>query len=82
MIFDNYICKLFSLDTPLLFADDVRIAYCSEAGSFNSMFALISEGLKFLDDWCSKWLLKFSVGARSLVTVNAMFPGLPLEMLY
>lgn len=53
---------------PFLLADDIKIVYSFEAGSFKSTYALISEDLEPLHKWFSKWFVKFSADMSSLLT--------------
>lgn len=63
----NEISNVIHYVTPFLFADEMKIVCSFDAGSFNSTLALITESIKSLDCWCSKWFMKSSADKSSLM---------------
>lgn len=77
ILFPLYIIDIFKVildDTPFLLADEIKMVYSFEVGSFNSLLALINEDLETLDNWCSKWLMNFSADKIYLTTCKCRVP--------
>lgn len=77
ILFPLYIIDIFKVildDTPFLLADEIKMVYSFEVGSFNSLLALINEDLEALDNWCSKWLMNFSADKIYLTTCKCRVP--------